>query len=467
MSVSLETDYLVVGTGAAGMAFADALLTHTTDATVTFVDRRHAPGGHWVDAYPFVRLHQPSAFYGVSSVPLGDDSLDKSGLNQGFYGLASADELRAYYTQVMQQHFLPTGRVRYFPCTDWLGGADGLHRIRSRVSGATHEVRVRRKLVDAGYVVGEIPATSPPPFEVAEGVRCVAAGEVVRVADHPGRFVVIGAGKTALDTCVWLLSQGVSPAAIQWVKPREGWWLNRRYHQPHNLLPDFYAGVGLQLQAMAQARSVDEVFTRLEADGFFLRVDPSVTPTMVHGAIVSEAELALLRQIQDVVRLGHVRRIERQRMVLDQGEVPTAADTVFVHCAAAGISRPPLRPVFEAGRVTVQPLYWSFACLPFATQGVVEATLDSDEEKNRLCPPIRYWDTPADFLSTYLAALVHARARAAYPAVNDWVNASRLNPMSGLGTYRDLPQVQQTRDIIKQFGAAAAGNLVKLLAQRP
>ena len=466
MSDSLETDYLVVGTGAAGMAFADALLTHS-DATVTFVDRRHAPGGHWVDAYPFVRLHQPSAFYGVSSVPLGDDSLDKSGLNQGFYGLASADELRAYYTQVMQQHFLPTGRVRYFPCTDWLGSADGLHRIRSRVSGATHEVRVRRKLVDAGYVVGEIPATSPPPFEVAEGVRCVAAGEVVRVADHPGRFVVIGAGKTALDTCVWLLSQGVSPAAIQWVKPREGWWLNRRYHQPHNLLPDFYAGVGLQLQAMAQAGSVDEVFTRLEADGFFLRVDPSVTPTMVHGAIVSESELALLRQIQDVVRLGHVRRIERQRMVLDQGEVPTAADTVFVHCAAAGISRPPLRPVFEAGRVTVQPLYWSFACLPFATQGVVEATLDSDEEKNRLCPPIRYWDTPADFLSTYLAALVHARARAAYPVVNDWVNASRLNPMSGLGAYRDLPQVQQTRDIIKQFGAAAAGNLVKLLAQRP
>ena len=466
MSESFETDYLVVGTGAAGMAFADALLSHS-DATITLVDRRHAPGGHWVDAYPFVRLHQPSAFYGVSSVPLGDDALDKSGLNAGFYGLASADELRAYYTQVMQQHFLPTGRVRYHPCTDWLGGvagAEGLHRIRSRVSGATHEVRVRRNLVDAGFVGGEIPATSPPPFELAEGVRCVPAGEVVRVADHPGRFVVVGAGKTALDTCVWLLSQGVSPEAIQWVKPREGWWLNRRYHQPYGLLPDFYAGVGLQLQAMAQARTADEVFLRLEADGFFLRVDPTVMPTMSHGAIVSESELALLRQIKNVVRLGHVRRIERQRMVLDQGEVPTAADTVYVHCAAAGVGRPMPRPIFEAGRVTVQPLFWSFACFPFAMQGVVEAILDSDEEKNRLCPPIRYWDTPADFLSTYLAALAHARARATCPALNDWANASRLNPMSGLGPYRELPRVQQTRDIVKQFGAAAAGNLVKLLA---
>src|SRR5262245_64502799 len=96
------------------MAFTDALLAHS-DATVTIVDRRHAPGGHWVDAYPYVRLHQPSAFYGVSSVPLGRDALDVAGANAGYYELASGDELRAYYTHVMHRQFLPTGRVRYFP----------------------------------------------------------------------------------------------------------------------------------------------------------------------------------------------------------------------------------------------------------------------------------------------------------------------------------------------------------------
>lgn len=84
MDHAIETDYLVVGTGAAGMAFADSLLTHS-DATVTLVDRRHAPGGHWIDAYPFVRLHQPSAFYGVESVPLGRDTIERSGLNAGYY----------------------------------------------------------------------------------------------------------------------------------------------------------------------------------------------------------------------------------------------------------------------------------------------------------------------------------------------------------------------------------------------
>src|SRR5690606_37833812 len=78
----LATDYLVVGAGAAGMAFTDALLAHS-DVTVTIVDRHHAPGGHWIDAYPYVRLHQPSAFYGVSSVPLGQDTVDVAGTNAG------------------------------------------------------------------------------------------------------------------------------------------------------------------------------------------------------------------------------------------------------------------------------------------------------------------------------------------------------------------------------------------------
>jgi cation diffusion facilitator CzcD-associated flavoprotein CzcO len=65
MTIRLKADYLVVGTGAVGMAFVDSLIADS-DARVVMVDRRHAPGGHWHDAYPFVRLHQPSAYYGES-----------------------------------------------------------------------------------------------------------------------------------------------------------------------------------------------------------------------------------------------------------------------------------------------------------------------------------------------------------------------------------------------------------------
>ena len=73
----LVTDYLVIGAGASGMAFVDSLLD-ASDAEIVLVDRRHRPGGHWLDAYPFVRLHQPSANYGVPSRQLGNDRVDES-----------------------------------------------------------------------------------------------------------------------------------------------------------------------------------------------------------------------------------------------------------------------------------------------------------------------------------------------------------------------------------------------------
>ncbi len=53
--------------------------------TIGFVDRRHVPGGHWNDAYPFVRLHGPSALYGVNSRRLGSDVIEQAGPNAGFY----------------------------------------------------------------------------------------------------------------------------------------------------------------------------------------------------------------------------------------------------------------------------------------------------------------------------------------------------------------------------------------------
>jgi hypothetical protein len=84
---TLETDYLVIGAGAVAMAFVDALIDDP-DVDVIMVDRRPAPGGHWLDAHPFVKLHQPSANYGVNSTPLGHDRIDKDGPNRGFHVLA-------------------------------------------------------------------------------------------------------------------------------------------------------------------------------------------------------------------------------------------------------------------------------------------------------------------------------------------------------------------------------------------
>ena len=58
----LETDYLVVGAGAMGMAFSDEILAKNPKQRIVLVDRHARPGGHWNDAYPFVALQPPAAY---------------------------------------------------------------------------------------------------------------------------------------------------------------------------------------------------------------------------------------------------------------------------------------------------------------------------------------------------------------------------------------------------------------------
>src|SRR5262249_39099643 len=145
------------------------------------------------------------------------------------------------------------------------------HRFVSAVSGEEVTVKVRRKLVDATYLEARVPASTPPPFEVMPGARCVPPGDLVDLQERPAGYIVIGAGKTALDTCTWLLDRGVPPDDICWIKPREAWFLNRLYMQGGELVGTLFEGLALQLEAAAQATSLDDLFARLEAAGQVLR----------------------------------------------------------------------------------------------------------------------------------------------------------------------------------------------------
>src|SRR5215210_5431608 len=99
---AVGTDYLVIWAGASGLAFVDALVAEA-DVEVTVVDRRPAVGGHWVDAYPFIRLHSPSAYYGVNSLALGEDRIDEAGENAGQYERATGEEVRRYFGAVVER----------------------------------------------------------------------------------------------------------------------------------------------------------------------------------------------------------------------------------------------------------------------------------------------------------------------------------------------------------------------------
>ena len=207
----LEADYLIVGAGAGGLAFADTLLSESPTATMIIVDEREKPGGHWVDAYDFVRTHQPAALYGVNSTPLGADRVDTGGLNAGHLELASADEICAYFDDVMRRVLLACGRVSYFSSSRY----DFAERTITR-NGTVTQVRAR-KIVDSTYVAGDIPSRHTPSYKVAPGVRHGPVNALSR--EEAKRYVINGAGKNGMDACVHLLDRGVDPDSITWIKP--------------------------------------------------------------------------------------------------------------------------------------------------------------------------------------------------------------------------------------------------------
>lgn len=427
---TLTTDYLVIGAGATAMALVDTLLTDDAQANVVMVDCHAAPGGHWNDAYPFVTLHQPSAFYGVNSLELSHGRQEHSGWNQGLADLATGTEVLAYYSQVMRHRFLPSGRVRYLP-QHRMDEASGC--AESLLTGQRTAMAVRRKTVDTTYYRTTVPATHTPSFTVADGVRFMPPGRLPSLTSAPEGFTVIGGGKTGIDTCLWLLAQGVEPERIRWIMPRDAWLIDRRNTQA---APEFFdTSIGAQaaqFEAIVAATSVDDLFDRLEAAGVLLRIDTTVRPTMFHAATVSQAELQALRGIRQVTRMGRVQRIEANRIVLQHGEVPTSAGQVHVDCTASAISNIQAKPIFAPGRITPQTVRAYQPTFSAAFIAHVEATREGDAEKNRLCQVVPLPNHATDWIAMTLANLMNQGQWSADPELRAWILASRLDGFSAM-----------------------------------
>lgn len=457
----LETDYLVIGAGATGMAFVDTLLRYCS-CDVILLDRRHAPGGHWLDAYPFVRLHQPSAIYRVESMALGLDRIETEGPNAGYYERASASEICAYYDRVLQERVLPTGRVRFLPLHDHHGPEDDAQLAVSRLTGRPRRIRVRRAVVDARFLEAGIPANRVPPFEVAPGTRVIPPNVLPSQTQAPSGFTVIGAGKTAMDTVVWLLDRGVVPENIRWIRARDAWLSDRSCLQALDLAAPTLACVARSTEAAARARDMADLFRRLQEVGLFAALDPEVTPGTFRGAQTSKVERDQMRRVTEVVRAGYVTAIAPECIEMQEGSIPTDREHLHIDCTANALTPRPTRPVFEEGRITVQCLRFGLTCFNAALTAYVEATRAELAEKNRLCPPCVLPSDARDWVTVRLHSMQADLAWNAEPDIKAFMQASRLNILRGIETRRDDPHLKNAMAMMAQYRLPAIENLQRL-----
>ena len=219
---------------------------------------------------------------------------------------------------------------------------------------------------------------------------------------------------------------------------------------------------------VAKAQSPDEVYAKLEQGGHWLRIDRNVMPTMYHGAIISESEIELLAQIKNVVRMGRIQRIERDQIVLAQGVVATDADRLYVDCSASAVqftSNMDNTPVFAGNKITPQFVRTFQPTFSAAFIAHIEATVQSEADKNKLCGVIPMPDQPIDWLRMLAVNLKNQYLWSKHKDLRQWNAASRLDGFTKLAM-QTKPWEFKKIALLCRYGmhvGAAAVNLKKLL----
>ena len=409
-----------------GMAFVDTLLDENPKADIIMIDRYAKPGGHWNMAYPFVTLHQPSAYYGVNSKELSTGKRDKTGLNQGLADLANRDEIMAYYDGIMRHKFLASGRVRYFPLCEHLG--DG--QVQHRLNGQSYQLEFK-KIVDCTYLKTNIPATHTPNFSVAPEVKFIPINDLPALQTSPAGFTIIGGGKTGIDAILWLLENQVPPSKIRWIISRDAWLLDRANTQSD---PDFFEKtIGTQaamFEAIATSTSKGDMFDRLEACGYLLRLDPTIKPAMFHGATISKAELEVLRAVKDIVRKGHVASINKDHLSFVNGRTEPTLGHVMVDCSASAVKDYVEKPIFDGGRITPQTVRAYQPVFSAALTAWIETHIEREAEKNRLMAIVPLPDNLDTFVRMTSQNMMNQYLWGQNKALRHWMRSARLDGFS-------------------------------------
>lgn len=376
------------------------------------------PGGHWNDAYPFVRLHQTSTCYGVNSTVLGGHSIDQVGLNKGCYELASGGEVVAYFDTVMRRRFQPSGRVEYFSLCEYDKSDD---TAVSLTCGEKYEFRAKKKFVDATYLNVTVPSQRDPDFEVKGGARAVVVNELPKVIAQHRNFVIVGSGKTGMDAVLFLLTHRVDPDRITWIMPSDAWMFSRFDVDPGRKFSDPITQyvIGL-LQSALVAKDYDDYFKQLVERKLVMQLDPSIKPKRWRCATFTPLELEQLR-VKNVVRKGYLESVSPTEMKLQEGSHPAPPDAVFVDCAADGLPKVPMVKVFNGNRITLQTVRMCQQVYSAGFLENVECNVHADEDrKNALTDPVPLPYTDADYLRCAIQNRLNMAVWLTEPAIVKW-----------------------------------------------
>ena len=162
------------------------------------------------------------------------------------------------------------------------------------------------------------------------------------------------------------------------------------------------------------------------------RLDPTIQPQMFHAATISELELNQLRRIERLVRLGRVKHIKKDQILLDRGTYPTSTDHIHIDCSASAVGNMESCPIFEAEKIipqTVRPYQPIFSASLVA---YVEAHYEDDASKNELCQVVPLPNKDSDWVGMMAMQMVNQFTWSKDKPLRKWISQNRLDGFSYL-----------------------------------
>jgi len=192
-----------------------------------------------------------------------------------------------------------------------------------------------------------------------------------------------------------------------------------------------------------------------------LRIDADVTPKMFHGATISQAELAELRRIKNIVRMGRVSAIDVGKVTLEQGELETGADTLHIDCSASAITNLETKPIFEGDMITLQTVRSYQPVFSASMIAHAEVTKGTETEKNQVCGVVPLPNHATDWIRLMIPFMMNQYLWSRDPEIRVWLTENRLDGFSKM--VRSVKEGDtEKRAILDRLKAASMPAMAKL-----
>jgi len=203
------------------------------------------------------------------------------------------------------------------------------------------------------------------------------------------------------------------------------------------------------LNAVNNNKLADEAFLDLEKIGNVFRLDQGISPTKWKCATISKKELETVRNIQNVIRKGRVKKVTNNNIFLERGKERNTAGSITVNCSACGLASRPEKKIFSENTITLQSTMMCQQVFSASIIAKIESSKLGVIEKNALVSPVAHPEVVDDLAKCLFQSFKNLdQMNRKFPV---WMRMARLN---GAAQQNLFSYVADGVEALKQIGKA-------------